>query len=154
VTAIGESAALLSSVLRVIHPDLYKMARSSMAELLTQENLVEVVHMWMSVFNGVSVICNRETPIHRDHSSSSEWYDLLTTVGPYESAIFELPGIGLRFNYQSGTLIGLCGRVLRHGVSQAGGERVCLAYYMRKNVQDRLTSRSASWNCRHAYSGA
>jgi RNA polymerase subunit RPABC4/transcription elongation factor Spt4 len=150
-TAIGESAALLSSVLRVIHPDLYAMARSSMDEMFTHENLADILHMWMSVFNGVSVICNRETPVHRDNYSSSEWYDMLTTIGPYESAIFELPGVGLRFPYPSGTIIGLCGRVLRHGVSVARGERVCLAYYMRKNVQDRLTNSFASWNSWNAY---
>lgn len=145
-TAIGESAALLSSVLRVIHPDLYAMARQSMDEMSGELNLAEILQLWMSVFNGVSVISNRETPVHRDHSSASEWYDLLTTIGPYDSAVFELPGVGLRFMYQSGTIIGFCGRVLRHGVSEAGGERLCLAYYMRANVQKRLGSLSAGWN--------
>jgi hypothetical protein len=122
------------------------MARKSMDVMLGQPNLQEVLQMWMSVFNGVSVICNRETPVHRDNFSASEWYDMLTTIGPYDSAVFELPGVGLRFMYESGTIIGLCGRVLRHGVSQAKGERVCLAYYMRENVQKRLGSPAAGWN--------
>ena len=80
-----------------------------MNEMFTHENLADVLQMWMSVFNGVLVICNRETPVHRDNYSSCKWYDMLTTIRPYESAIFELPGVGLRFRYPSGTVISLCG---------------------------------------------
>jgi hypothetical protein len=55
-TAIGESATLLSSVLQVIHSDLYAMARKSMDEMLGQQNLAEILQMWMSIFNGVEAI--------------------------------------------------------------------------------------------------
>jgi len=85
-------------------------------------NLEDVVKLWYSIFNGAQVISNRETPVHRDNNSRSEWYDLLTTVGPYQEAILELPGVGLRFRYRSGTVIGLLRRVLSHGVSDADGE--------------------------------
>jgi hypothetical protein len=144
---ISDSSALLSAVLRVIHPDQYLMGRSAIEKMGEQEPLIAILGIWISVFNAVQILSNRETPRHRDRSFPP-WYDILTTVGPYHSAMFELPGIGLRFPYHSGTIICLCGRILRHGVSEADGDRVCLAYYMRENVQRRLGSTFAGWSKR------
>jgi hypothetical protein len=146
-----ESSVLLSSIIRVIHPELFDMGMDAMHHLGLHSDLSDVLKLWFSIFNGASVISNRETPTHRDNFSRSQWYDLLTTVGPYQEAILELPGVGLRFMYASGTVIGLCGRVLRHGVSEAGGERICVAYYMRENVQRRLNTQLASWNTWDSY---
>jgi len=115
------------------------------------EDLQEALELWTSIFNGVQIISNRETPIHRDFQSRPEWYDLLVTVGPYKDTVFELPGIGIRFAYNSGTVIGLSGKVLRHGVTETEGERICLAYYMRENVQRRLGTNLASWNTWDSY---
>jgi len=145
-TAVGESSALLSAIIRVIHPELFEMGMEAMTKIRAETDLVEILKLWCSIFNGVQVISNREAPVHRDHIVRWEWYDLLATVGPYQTAIFELPGAGIRFFYDSGTVIGICGRVLRHGVSEANGERICLAYYMRENVQKRLGTKYASWN--------
>ena len=39
--------------------------------------------------------------VHQNHSSSSKWYNLLTTVGPYSDAVLELPGVGLCLQYNS-----------------------------------------------------
>lgn len=83
--------------------------------------------------------------MHQDNLTHNEWYNLLTSVGPYNEAIFELPGVGLRFKYTSGTVIRLCGRVLSHGVSEAEGDHICLAYYMRENIQKRLNADIADW---------
>jgi hypothetical protein len=145
---IAESSALISAVLRVVHPDQYLMGRSAIEKMGEREPLIAVLAIWISVFNAVQILSNRETPRHRDRSSPP-WYDILTTVGPYQSAMFELPGVGLRFPYNSGTIISLCGRILRHGVSEADGDRVCLAYYMRENVQRRLGSTFAGWSKRY-----
>ena len=141
-----QSSVLLSAIIRVIHPNLFDMGMQGMRLMGSDANLEDVVKLWYSIFNGAQVISNRETPVHRDNNSRSEWYDLLTTVGPYQEAILELPGVGLRFQYHSGTVVGLCGRVLSHGVSDADGERICLAYYMRENVQARLGTEFADWN--------
>jgi hypothetical protein len=143
--ALTESSILLSSIVRVIHPTMFDMGMKSMRVMGLMTDLLQIVELWYSIFNGVQVISNRETPVHRDHNSHWPWYDLLTTVGPYQNAILEYPGMGLRFWYGSGTVVGLCGRVVRHGVSEADGERICLAHYMRENVQRRLDSRYASW---------
>jgi hypothetical protein len=73
------------------------------------------------------------------------------TVGPYQNIFFELPVVGIRLVYNSGTVIGLSGRVLRHGVMEADGERICTAYYMRENVQKRLGTCFAGWNTWDSY---
>lgn len=144
--AMAESATLLSSMVRVIHPEMFEMGMKTMNRMGMRPDLAEVLRLWYSVFNGVQVISNRETPVHRDHNSRWEWYDLLTTVGPYTKAILEFPGVGLRFWYGSGTVLGFCGRVIRHGVSEADGDRICVAYYMRENVQARLETKYADWS--------
>jgi hypothetical protein len=145
-SSIAESSLVLSSIIRVIHPELFEMGMQAMQAMQACGNLIEVLNLWYSIFNGVQVISNRETPIHRDNFTRSEWYDLLATVGPYHGAIFELPGLGIRLAYNSGTVIGLCGRVLQHGVSIADGERICLAYFMRQNIQRRLGTTMATWS--------
>ena len=143
--SIKESSVLLSSIIRVINPKLFDMGMDAMHRMGSVSHLSDGLKLWYSIFNSALVISNRETPMHWDNLTHNEWYDLLTSVGPYNEAIFELPGVGLRFKYTSGTVIGLCGRVLRHGVSEAEGDRICLAYYMRENVQKRLNADIADW---------
>lgn len=141
----------MSAMLRITHPSLYAMARESMSAMRKLDHLHDIAMLWTSVFNGCQVISNRETPIHRDNNSHVCWYDLLCSVGPYSGVDLELPGAGLRFEYNTGTAMFLCGRLLRHGVSAADGDRVCLAYYMRENVQKRLGSKFAGWSHQHVY---
>ena len=142
----AELACLLSSILWVIHLELFRMGMEGMKKLQTHSSFSHIYRFWWSIYNGVQVISNRESLVHRDHSSSSEWYDLLTTVGPYSDAVLELPGVGLCLQYNSGTVMALCGHLLRHGVFEAEGERICLAYYMRENVQRRLGVKFATWS--------
>lgn len=142
----SESAALLSGLLRIIHPELFQMAREAMVKLADLEESDNLIKIWMSLFNGCQVMSNRETPVHRDNNSRSEWYDVLCSVGPYGSADLELTNAGLTFQYNTGVILAICGRILRHGVSKTDGDRICLAYYMRENVQRRLGSEPASWS--------
>lgn len=130
----------------MIHPELFAMSRNAMVKLATMEEADDLVNLWTSVFNGCQVMCNRETPIHRDNSSAAEWYDILCSVGPYPGADLELTNVGLTFQYNTGAILALCGRILRHGVSATEGDRMCLSYYMRENVQCRLGSRPAGWS--------
>lgn len=141
----------MSAMLRITHPELYAMARESMSALRKLDHLQDVVMLWTSVFSGCQVISNRETPVHRDNNSHVSWYDLLCSIGPYSGADLEMPGVGLRFEYNTGTAMFLCGRLLRHGVSAADGDRVCLAYYMRENVHKRLGSKFAGWSHQNVY---
>ncbi len=101
------------------------------------------VGAWGSVFNALSIITNQMTPFHRDNQSWHSWFDLMLSIGDYPSAKLRLPGLGVSLEYKSGTLVGMSGRVLRHGVPQCEGERTCLVYYMRDKVQERLQARAA-----------
>lgn len=143
--AMMSSSLLLSAMLAVMHPDQYVMCRACIKRLPSHCDDAEALNWWYSLFNGVQIISNRETPLHRDNGTQLPWLDVLATVGPYRGGTFHLPGIGLDLKYSSGTVIGLCGRLLRHGVSGVDGERICVAYFMRSNVQQRVDTKLAQW---------
>jgi hypothetical protein len=135
-----------------MHPALYKSGQQTMTRLRQHPDLHSALKLWPSVFNAVTVLSNRETPYHRDNYSRPQWYDILTTVGPYQSAMLDFPGIGVRLPYKSGTVVGLSGKILRHGVEHCEGERVCLAYYMRDKVHERMGVEAAQWMKQGYYS--
>ena len=60
--------------------------------------------------------------------------------------------MGLDLEYSSGTVIGFCGSVLKHGVEEWGmGDRICYAHFMRESVRDRLDIASPGWVYREQY---
>ncbi|KII83082.1 hypothetical protein PLICRDRAFT_119852 [Plicaturopsis crispa FD-325 SS-3] len=147
-TEMAESFVVINTVMGIIHPDLYDAGRETLRRIHTcpeASSLAPVLHKWASIFNGAAIISNRETLIHRDNFSRAEWYDLLATVGRYRNAVMEIPVAGLRLDYSGGTLVGIAGQILSHGVSRADGKRLCLAFYMRDNVQERMEVRGATW---------
>ncbi|EGN94928.1 hypothetical protein SERLA73DRAFT_61656 [Serpula lacrymans var. lacrymans S7.3] len=95
---------------------------------------VTVLKTWSSVFNALSIIRNREIPIHWDCFSKAEWYDMLASVGDYNEAILKLTRVGFYFKYDSGTISAFSGKLLNHGVLSCSGERICFAYYMREYI--------------------
>jgi hypothetical protein len=143
--AAAESISLITATLSITHPALYICGRQTLSNLQDEASLCELLSRWPTVFNGMSVISNRETPRHRDNNSRAEWYDILVTIGDYDDSVLELAGVGLRLKYKSGTMVHLGGLLLRHGVSRSNRERVCLAFYMRDNVHERMGVQAASW---------
>lgn len=138
---------LYNAVLRVIHPLHYKTSLNCLLRLHNTHH-ESALENWGTVFNALSVISNRETPYHRDNQSRHQWYDLVTTFGTYPDARLSLPGLGIELPYHSGTISAFSGRVLRHGVREAEGrpgDRLCLVYYMRESVQDRLGGQAGEW---------
>jgi Oxygenase domain of the 2OGFeDO superfamily len=133
---IMESSAILSAIIAVIHPELYNTGRGTLNRLRQVPKIQpqDVLNKWTSIFNGVSVISNRTTPLHRDGNSRFHWYDLLATFGRYQNCKLELPGLGVALEYGPGTVVGLSGSMLEHAVTSFEGERVCYAYFMRDNV--------------------
>lgn len=115
------------------------------------DNVTQALKFWTSPFSGISVISNRETPVHRDVNGRHPWYDILATFGQYSKGHLELPGLGYRLQYNPGTVVALAGKVVRHGVPRVQGNRVCMAYYMRNKVHEWLGVRSASWMNREIY---
>jgi hypothetical protein len=150
--AMRETSALIGAILSIIHPDLYQRGRETLLSLqMKQETMKEYdiyIHLmqsWSSVFSGMSVISGRECPIHRDIQAMHSWFDILCTFGEDSDGRMELPSLGLRLQYNPGTMVALAGRVVPHGVAQTNGKRVCLAYFMREKVHERAGIKAAGW---------
>jgi hypothetical protein len=135
-----------------MHPQLYRTGNEAFRHIIAHPDVVkesdvvsEVIMSWMSPFSGMSVVSNRETPFHRDVKSRVEWYDMLVTLGDYEDGRLETPNLGLRMVYNPGTVVGIAGKAVRHGVAPCKKDRVFLAYYMRDKVHERLQMVSPGW---------
>src|SRR5271170_5918809 len=77
--AASESTTILAGILSIIQPDLYNVGMAGFSRLWADPSLVptpvvlrEVLTLWSTPFNGVSVISNRSTPLHlKDIEASS-----------------------------------------------------------------------------------
>jgi hypothetical protein len=135
---ISESNAILSAILGVIHPHLYKSGQDTFSRLRRAAEIdrQDVLQDWTSVFSGISVIFNGNVRAHRDGQSRYHWYDLLATMGRYQNCKLELPGLGFSLDYSPGTVVGLSGMMVEHQVSHYEGERISYAYFMRDAVHE------------------
>jgi hypothetical protein len=144
---ISQSNAILSAILGVIHPLLYRAGWETLNRLRESPKIrrQDVLTKWTSVFTGISVICNRTSPAHWDTQSQYHWYDLLATLGPYQKCNLNFPGLGLSLDYSPGTVVGLSGMMLEHEVPRYEGERVCYAYFMKDNVHEWAKIPGGTW---------
>ena len=145
-------SALTGGLLRVMHPELYTAGIQALGLLAAApehvkegDDVLAILEVWSSPFSSYSIISNRTTPVHRDNTSRPAWYDMLVTLGTYEDGIFGLPGVGLSFRYGPGSVVALCGKLLKHEVPEVKGDRVCFAFYMRDKVHDRLHIPAPGW---------
>jgi hypothetical protein len=141
--ADNTSLSILGAVLSIIHPRAAERGiaimngiRSGSIENAATKTLGEVRSMWPCPFTAFSIISNRETEVHRDGKGFAPFYDIITTIGEYTDGRLEVPGIGLRFRYDPGTIVGLCGKVLEHGVGEVEGDRICMVQYFHRRVLD------------------
>ena len=143
----------INLTLSLIHPDLYKMGLEILTSLREYRPTSDVATLWQSVCTGISVICNRGTPLHRDTKGRPEWYDILLNyheTGPIPRLFLE--DIGLDLEYSSGTVVGFCGSILKHGVELPGVQnRICYAHFMRESVRARFKIEPAGWVYRESY---
>ncbi|KAG1723788.1 uncharacterized protein EDB91DRAFT_1255522 [Suillus paluster] len=129
--AIARPAAIATAALRVMHPEQYWAGLRAFASLEEKAQskqlpkMSETLQYWATVFNSHSVICNRETPNHRDHSLIPECFDILTSVGNYSNAWMR--------------------RIVRHGVHAVEGDQIARAWYMRDAVHIYAGIPSCGW---------
>jgi hypothetical protein len=110
------------------------------------------VSLWPSFFSGIEVISNRRTPPHRDAKAATSAYDFLLSAGRHKSAVMELPDLRAKLSYTPGTLVAICGRVLRHAVTNwDSGERLCIAHFIRDAVHNRLGIKRPDWVTNQPY---
>ncbi|EIW75518.1 hypothetical protein CONPUDRAFT_65475, partial [Coniophora puteana RWD-64-598 SS2] len=146
VSASQDTFALMSGILSLVHPKQYAQGVQCMEKILGNSDLRQHAEQWACVFNAVSALANRETPFHRDGLGAFPWYDILLTVGRYTGGQLSLPALGIDLDYSPGTVVPLCGNILRHGVPHCEGERICLAYYMREAVHKWAGTGNAGWS--------
>lgn len=150
VKAMAGSTAFLGGVLAVIHPSTYNTGMKCVEAIRTaddvakREGMEDVMRTWSSPLTTVSLMSNRDTPLHRDTGATYTCMDLVVSVGNYISGEFQVPGLGLDLWYRPGTVIGLLGRIVRHGAVAFGG-RLCFAQYLRETVLDSLGITQPEW---------
>lgn len=134
--------SILNGVTSVINQKLYQSGLEAMQTILTQNPALS----WGSVWSGFSLIVNRMTPYHRDSGASISMYDLLFSAGTHQDCYIEVAELEAQFLYLPGTLLAVCGKVLKHRVeSWAGGERICVAHFMKDAVHNRLGIARPEW---------
>ena len=147
----NDAFAIISGVLYIIHPSQYTMGRQIHAQLLSKDLCKETVESWPSVFTALSVITNRSTPYHRDDQGNWSWYDMLTSIGPYDVAPLYVSPFRFRIDNVPGSLCAFSGMGLRHGVRECDRPRISFAWYMRENVRVGAGIPSASWMTQSCY---
>jgi hypothetical protein len=144
--AISGAEMDVNYIFSLISPELHQDGLLAADKIRANNPNHPGVQNWPSDFNGIGVIVNRITPIHRDKGGRIEWYDILWAAGTYQSARMVLSDLGAELQYDPGTLVAITGRLLRHGVRKwEGGERICYAHYMKNDVLDRLEIQNSSW---------
>ncbi|KIJ12178.1 hypothetical protein PAXINDRAFT_14951 [Paxillus involutus ATCC 200175] len=114
--------SMLSAALAIMHLDLYVAGRESIIKLYKEQGpqdpeMAALLECWPSVFLASSVIVNHETPFHRDHNSRVQWFDLLASIGCYPGSVFDMPTLGTACYYPPGSVIGISGNLVHHGVA-------------------------------------
>ena len=135
-------------LLAAIHPELYA-ARWWVMQTLREDDEVldlhEVLEHWHSIFMAITLITNRESPLHRDPKTNISWYDLTLTIGKYDEVILELSTFGVRLLYNSGSICFISRKLIHHSISSTNGRRICYVYYMRESMHKFYSLSLARW---------
>jgi hypothetical protein len=149
---------LLNAITALTHRPLHLAGHQAISKLKRPDSLNisikthDHVQSWNSIFSGISVITNRITPEHRDTGGAFPWYDLLLSCGKHHNAHLQLKDVKAQLSYSPGTVVMVCGKVLNHSLPEwSGGERICVAHWMRKEVHHRLNVYSPSWCWQSAF---
>lgn len=148
----AEALALLMGILAVIHPSQYRLSREIKHWAMQDTpSCAEGLDKWGSVFTAATIIANRQTPFHRDLGGRPEFYDLLTSVGPYPAAPMYLRPIGVKASNVPGTVCAFSGFALGHAVRRIPFSRLSLALYLRDNVREGANRGAPEWMNQRVY---
>ncbi len=155
---MSETFTLLGGLTSILNPQVFKAGVDIIRSIHTNPELVQkremlpdILAAWSTPFTAISLMNNRNTPIHRDNGSGFTANDMLITVGPYLNGTLDIPSLGCRFRYNSGTIASFSGRLLTHAAS-ADGERLCIAQYLRESVLKSFDLQDDMWTTIHALS--
>jgi hypothetical protein len=92
------------------------------------------------LFQGRSVIYNRQTPNHVDRKDPKLAWNPLTTAGKdYTGGMLRIRRLGLRMWFGGGACVFLRGAILHHEIEPFGdGQRTSIAYFCHKSLWDEM----------------
>ncbi|KAI6008527.1 hypothetical protein EDC04DRAFT_2610928 [Pisolithus marmoratus] len=105
--------AMISGVLSIIHPLLYKagiqgIEKLKMETTLNNSIMERALVVWPMAFTNISLISNRACPLHCDPHLSGNWYDITANVGDHSSCIMSILTLGVELVYNLQSWNGSC----------------------------------------------
>ncbi|KAI6018866.1 hypothetical protein EDC04DRAFT_2607671 [Pisolithus marmoratus] len=102
--------AMISGVLSIIHPPLYKagiqgIEKLKMETTLNNSIMERAFAVWPMAFTNIFLISNRACPLHHDPHSSGNRYDITANVGDHGSYIMSIPTLGVELVYNAGMVV-------------------------------------------------
>lgn len=143
--AMKESGVLISAILSVAHPALFRAGQAAMRTLAGVDTVSHALASWPTVFDKVHLICNRESPYHRDSSGLPTWYDLIMTLGSYRWGTLALRNLGVQVSYRPGTIALISAYLIHHGVGPVGPDWICYSWFMCKEVHQNHGVEDVPW---------
>ncbi|KAG1730913.1 hypothetical protein EDB19DRAFT_1641076, partial [Suillus lakei] len=113
---------IASTALRVMHPQLYWASVRTHLELghwsvdHGSDNMHHLPKHWASVYTGATIMCNCQTPDHRDPKCPPEAFDILTCIGSYQHTVMQLTNLGIELVYNPGVMVSYSRCLVRHGI--------------------------------------
>ncbi|KAI6018292.1 hypothetical protein EDC04DRAFT_2607891 [Pisolithus marmoratus] len=109
--------AMISGVLSIIHPLLYKagiqgIVKLKMETALNNSIMERALAVWPTAFTNISLISNRACPLHHGPHLSGNWYNITANVGDHSSCIMSIPTLGVELVYDPGMVVAFSGCLL------------------------------------------
>ena len=143
---ITDTEVDLNRLLWLIAPDMLHAGMKVISQLKDNNLNHNNLRLWSSAFSTISGILNRITFAYQNQGGWPACFDFLVAADDYEKSTLDVAELGAKFDYEPGTVVVICGKMLRHSVwGWTGGECVCYAYYMCNNVHNHLNVQQTSW---------
>ena len=146
-----EIGAILSGILRIMHPDQYRLGIQTLHAMERFSKVNRALKQWPTLFSAIAIIANRASPMHREQKGHFQLFDVLLSVGGYNLAPLMVEPLGIQMKNGPGTLYGFSGRLCRHGVAFADGARICYALYMRPEIPRFCEVYPCGWMTQNTY---
>ena len=134
--------SIAGTILSIVHPDQYNVGMTVLDQIRRHPEKVsnetffkEILEGWGCPFTEFIVTSNHKISLYRSIAGRGNWLDILLSFGQYEGGYVVLPDIKANFEYQTGTAIVMCVKILRHTVERTtSGDRMSFRFSVRENM--------------------
>lgn len=126
----------INEVLRLLDPLAY-MSHKALSERLQDKYPFVRARSYIDplLFQGRSIIFNRQTPSHIDRRDPHLGWNPLTTAGDYAGGWLRIRELSLRMWFGPGACVFLRGAVLHHEIEPFNlGQRIVIAHFCHKSL--------------------